>query len=89
MSSYSDNKNSDNFIIYLQATWSKNDISLVHEISFIYLNFFIIETEKSGHQCDHDADDRSFQLHETGWISITKCWNLFQLGTIEDVYMAL
>ena len=40
--------------LYLQATWSKNDISLVHEISFIYLIFFIIETEKSGHQCDHD-----------------------------------
>ena len=40
--------------LYLQATWSKNDISLVHEISFIYLNFFIIETEKSGYQCDHD-----------------------------------
>ena len=27
--------------LYLQTTWSKNDISLVHEISFIYLNFFL------------------------------------------------
>ena len=38
MSSYLDNKNSDNFTIF--AAWSKNDISLVHEINFIYLKFF-------------------------------------------------
>ena len=27
--------------LYLQATWFKNDISLVHEISVIYLKYFL------------------------------------------------
>ena len=34
--------------LYLQATWSKNDISLVHEISFIYLNFLSLRPRKVG-----------------------------------------
>ena len=63
----------------------QNYISLVHEISFINLKylFLLLRPRKSGR---HDAEDRSFQLHETCYISIKKMLEFVRIGTIEDIY---
>ena len=65
--------------LYLQATWSKNYISLVHEISFINLKYLFLLLRLRKSERHHDAEDRSFQLHDTCYISVKKCWNLFAL----------
>ena len=65
--------------LYLQATWLKNYISLVHEISFINLKYLFLLLRLRKSERHHDAEDRSFQLHDTCYISIKKCWNLFAL----------
>ena len=85
MSSYQDNKTVI-ISLYLQATWSKNDISLVHEISFIYLKFFYhLDWEKVAPWYGRSKFPTAWNVLNFNY----KMLEFVRIGTIEDVYMAL